>query len=410
MSNTFGDNFRVTTFGESHGPALGVVIDGLKAGILLDVDDIAAELQRRRPGQSTLSSQRREEDRPEVLSGVFEGKSTGAPIAMLFRNTDARPKNYEDLKDLFRPGHADWTWWQKFGIRDWRGGGRSSGRETLSRVAAGAIAKQVLANVGVELYGHVVSIGELEATHFDRAVIEANPVRCGDGEQAVHMAEAIEQARLDGDSLGGVVEVVALGVPAGWGEPVFGKLDARLGGALLSIGAVKGVELGAGFAAAKLRGSEMNDALDSTVPGVFVTNRAGGILGGISSGAPIVLRAAVKPTPSIHKAQQTIDVHGVPQTISIGGRHDPCICPRLVPVAEAMVAIVLCDAYLAQQARTEAASSPSQLAHEQAFCDAELRRWVLRKRAVGGLTQELTDEEEAALAEVLRVLCEPSGG
>lgn len=406
MSNTFGDNFRVTTFGESHGPALGVVIDGLKAGLELDLEELAAELQRRRPGQSKLSSQRREEDLPEVLSGLFEGKTTGAPIAILFRNTDARPKNYEALKDLFRPGHADWTWWQKFGIRDWRGGGRSSGRETISRVAAGAIAKQVLAEVGVEIYGHVVSIGEIEARHCDRAVIEANPVRCGDAEQAVRMAEAIDQARRDGDSLGGVVEVVAVGVPAGWGEPVFGKLDARLGGALLSIGAVKGVEIGAGFASAKLRGSEMNDALDRAASGGFASNRAGGILGGISSGMPIVLRAAVKPTPSIHKPQQTVDVQGAPQTISIGGRHDPCICPRLVPVAEAMVAIVLCDAYLAQQARTEASTSPSQLAHEQAFCDAELRRWVLRKRAVGGLAEELNDEEEAQLANVLKALCE----
>jgi chorismate synthase len=381
-SNSFGDNFRITTFGESHGPALGVVIDGVRPGVPVDVDEIQRELDRRRPGQSTLVTPRREADRLELLSGLFEGRTTGAPIAILFRNHDTRSQDYEKIRDLFRPGHADLTWWRKFGIRDWRGGGRTSGRETVARVAAGALARQILAREGVSLVGHVVRIGEVVAESFDAAEIERNPVRCADARAAERMKAAIEEARKAGDSLGGVVEVVAEGVPAGWGDPVFQKLDAQLGAALLSIGAVKGVEVGDGFRLASLRGSQANDPI---LPEGFASNHMGGILGGISSGAPIVVRAAVKPTSSIRHPQQTIDVHGEAQTIRVPGRHDPCICPRLVPVAEAMVAIVLCDAFLRQQAIREAAADPKQLEAELAFCDAEILRLLARRRAISGL-------------------------
>jgi chorismate synthase len=378
-SNSFGDNFRVTTFGESHGPALGVVIDGVRPGLAVDVEAIQHELDRRRPGTSPLSSPRKEADRLEVLSGLHEGRTTGAPIAILFRNHDTRSQDYEAIRDLFRPGHADLTWWRKFGIRDWRGGGRTSGRETVARVAAGALARQVLAAQGVSIVGHVVRIGEVVAETYDPSQIERNDVRCADARAAERMFQAVQEARKEGDSLGGVVEVVATGVPAGWGDPVFQKLDAQLGAALLSIGAVKGVEIGDGFALASRRGSGSNDEI---LPEGFASNHMGGILGGISSGAPIVVRAAVKPTSSIRRPQRTIDTAGRPQTIRVPGRHDPCICPRVVPVAEAMVALVLCDAFLRQQAIVEAACGEAELEAELAYCDAEILRLVRRRRDV----------------------------
>ena len=345
--NSFGEAFRLTTFGESHGAALGVVIDGVRPGLLLDVGEIQSALDRRRPGQSSLVSSRREPDRVEVLSGVFEGRTTGAPICLVVYNVAADPVAYERLRDLFRPGHADLTYLEKYGIRDFRGGGRASGRETVARVAAGAVAMKLLQERGVTVTGFVREIGGVTIERFDRSEIDRNPLRCPDPEAAADMASAVEQARSEGDSVGGIVEVIATGVPAGWGDPVFAKLDAQLASALMSIGAVKGVEVGAGFELVRLRGSEANDAIKPTG---FPTNRHGGVLGGISSGADVVVRVAVKPTPSVAKPQKTVDTSGVEQVVQVTGRHDPCICPRLVPVAEAMVALVLVDAMLRQRA------------------------------------------------------------
>lgn len=346
-SNSFGRIFRVTTFGESHGPAIGAVIDGVPPRLSLDLEALQAQLDRRRPGQAPTSSARQEPDRVQVLSGLFEGQTTGAPLCLLIANEDASPDAYASLKDLFRPGHADRTWHEKYGIRDWRGGGRASGRETAARVAAGAVARQVLEPEGVQILGHVTEIAGVKAGAFDPEQIEQNPVRCADQTAAEAMSEAIAAAKQDGDSVGGIVEVRASGVPAGWGDPVFGKLDALLAGALMSIGAVKAVEIGDGFELARLRGSQANDPI---TPQGFSTNRAGGVLGGVSNGAEIIARLAVKPTPSIAKEQQSIDRAGNPARVSTQGRHDPCIAPRLVPVAEAMVALVLVDAMLLQRA------------------------------------------------------------
>ena len=407
-SNELGENLRITTFGESHGPALGVVVDGVRPGIEIDLDAIQHELDRRRPGSNLLTTPRKEADRLEVLSGLFEGKTTGAPIAMIIRNTNARSKDYDAWKDVFRPGHADLTWWKKFGIRDHRGGGRTSGRETASRVAAGALARQLLAGLGVTITGHVRRIGSVVAEQFDRDQIELNDVRCADAQAAQRMAEEIKAARKDGDSVGGIVEVIAEGVPAGWGDPVFQKLDAQLAAALMSIGAVKGVELGDGFALAAKRGSESNDPI---APEGFVSNHMGGVLGGISSGAPVVVRAAVKPTSSIRHEQQTIDTAGQPRTLRVPGRHDPCICPRVVPVAEAMVALVLCDAYLRQQAIEEAKTDPQQLAAELSFCDGEMLRLIYRRRQVvsNGGGARLDEAAKRALQEARGQMSEQLG-
>ncbi len=349
--NTFGVLFNVTTFGESHGPGVGCVIDGCPPGLKLDEKLIQKELDRRRPGQSEITTSRSETDRCEVLSGVFEGVTTGAPIAVLLRNKDVDSSSYEEIKELYRPGHADFTYQARYGIRDHRGGGRSSGRETAARVAAGAVAKTLLADKGIEIYGHTLEIGGIEAGEFKRTEIERNPVRCADSGAAKKMQEAVEKARKEGDSLGGVVEVVASGAPAGLGDPVFSKLDADIAGALMSIGAVKGVELGAGFGAARMRGSEMNDPIVKRKGRIRMpSNRAGGVLGGISTGEDIIARIAVKPTPSVSKKQKTVDLKGNSRTVEIKGRHDPCICPRIVPVAEAMLAIVLADHLLRLEA------------------------------------------------------------
>lgn len=323
--NTFGRNFRCTTFGESHGPAVGAVVDGCPPGIPLAEADIQPYLDRRRPGKSALESGRQEADRVEILSGIFEGKTTGAPIALLVRNRDVRSEDYDALRDVFRPGHADYTWQAKYGFRDHRGGGRSSGRETLARVAAGAVAVRCLEPRGVTIRGRVLEVHG--AT--DPAAMEAE----------------IRAARDAGDSVGGIVEVTAAGCPAGLGDPVFGKIDAAIAGAMMGIGAVKGVELGEGFGAARLFGSEMNDPI--TEAG-FLSNRAGGVLGGISTGQDVVVRLAVKPTPSIRKAQRTVDITGKEREITVEGRHDPCIAPRIVPVAECMLAMVVLDAMLEQ--------------------------------------------------------------
>jgi chorismate synthase len=324
--NTFGRNFAVTTFGESHGPAVGAVIDGCPARLALATTDIQPLLDRRRPGTSPLTSARAETDTVEILSGVFEGQTTGAPIALLVRNRDVHSEDYDALREKFRPGHADFTYQVKYGIRDHRGGGRSSGRETVGRVAAGAVALRYLATKGIAVTSRIVSVHGKTAPQEIEAEILA--------------------AKAAGDSVGGIAEIVATHCPAGLGDPVFGKLDAAIAGAMMGIGAVKGVEIGDGFLVAGRFGSENNDPMTATG---FASNHAGGILGGISSGQEIVVRIAVKPTPSIAKVQQTRDIHGNAVAITVGGRHDPCIVPRILPVAEAMLALVLADAVLEQE-------------------------------------------------------------
>ena len=343
-SNTFGTLFRVTTFGESHGPALGCVVDGVPAGLPLDFEMLKSELARRRPGQSGMTTPRNEADEPEILSGVLDGVATGAPIAILFRNTNQHSADYDAIANLFRPGHADYAWEKKFGFRDVRGGGRTSGRETVARVAAGAIAKQLLARHGVTIRACALEIAGIRARDIDWDQVERNPVRAPDAEAAVRMAEAVDAARADHDSVGGVILCEALGLPAGLGEPVFDKLDALTAHAVLSIGGVKGIEFGAGFAAAGMRGSAHNDPI---LPGgKFATNNAGGVLGGISNGDVFTFRCAVKPTASLAQPQKTVNRDGQPADISTPGRHDPCLVPRMVPVVEAMTAIVLADLLL----------------------------------------------------------------
>lgn len=356
----FGRLFRVTTAGESHGPANVVIVEGCPPGLALSTEDIGLELARRRPGQSHLVSQRDEPDEPEILSGVFEGQTTGTPIAVLVRNRDQRSRDYADIKDKYRPGHADHSYDQKYGFRDYRGGGRASARETVGRVAAGAIAKKLISQAfGGRVVAYVRQVGAVQAQIEDPTAVtaeqverladgEPNLVRCPDHDAAVLMVKAIETARKDKDSLGGVAEICATSIPAGLGEPVFDKLKADLGKALFSLPAVMGVEYGVGFACATLRGSENNDVFIAESDGRIVTktNRHGGMLGGISSGMPIVLRAAVKPTSSLPRAQQTVTREGSGTTIETKGRHDPCVLPRFVPMAEAMVAIVLADHWL----------------------------------------------------------------
>lgn len=347
--NTFGKAFKVTTFGESHGPGLGAVIDGCPAGLPLSESDIQSELDRRRPGQSSITTTRKERDSIEILSGVYEHKTTGSPIALLVRNTDAKSSSYEPIKDLARPGHADFGFIAKYGYRDHRGGGRSSGRETLARVAAGAVAKKLLAPGGIKVYAHTTSIGDIIAKDVGLPEIEKvtyeNPVRCADKASVEAMVRAISGARDAGDSIGGTVECIATGVPAGIGEPVFDRLDASLAGALMSIGGVKGVEIGAGFKAATMKGSQMNDQfyMDNGIVKTR-TNNCGGILGGISTGMPIVCHVAIKPTPSISARQETVNLSKKENAaIEIHGRHDPSIVPRAVPVVEAMMALVIVD-------------------------------------------------------------------
>ena len=352
--SSFGRSFRIVTFGESHGAAVGVVLDGVKPGLPFDLEAIQKEMDRRRPGQSDLVTPRSEGDKVQVLSGVFEGQTTGHPIALVVFNENQRSGDYKAISDLFRPGHADLTYDRKYGVRDPRGGGRSSGRETLARVAAGAWAKQQLAALGVTVRGFNREIAGLAGTAVDWAFVETNPLRVADPAAFAAQRAAVEAARAEGDSVGGVCEVWIEGLPVGLGDPAFGKLDGLLALACMSIGAVKGVELGAGFASARLRGSENNDPLGPEGP---LKNDAGGTLGGISTGAPLVVRMAVKPTSSISKAQQTIDREGRAAEISTHGRHDPCIAPRIVPVAEAMCALVIYDAWLTQQALREGSVS-----------------------------------------------------
>ncbi len=346
--NSFGEAFRVTTWGESHGPAIGVVIDGCPPGLEISEQRIQEALDKRRPGQGSIASTtRKEPDEVEILSGVFEGKTTGTPISLMIRNRDAKSSAYDRLKDVFRPGHGDLTYLKKYGIRDHRGGGRSSGRETAARVAAGAVAGLLLSQHGIEVTALTVELAGVAADVPDGPVEVLDcPFFCPDPGAVAEMERRLAEIRQQGDSAGGIVEVRAFGVPAGLGEPVFDKLDADLAKALMSVGAVKGVEIGAGFQAARMRGSENNDEI---VPEGFVTNNSGGILAGISNGDTVVVRAAVKPIPSISKEQRTIDVQGRPVTVKVGGRHDVSAIPRIVPVLRAMVQIVLADHLLRQQ-------------------------------------------------------------
>ncbi len=346
--STFGTTFRVTTWGESHGTALGATIDGCPPGLDLAEEDIQGDLDRRRPGQGgPAASPRKEPDKVQILSGVFEGKTTGTPISLGIFNKDAHSKSYDHLKNIFRPGHGDITYLKKYGIRDHRGGGRASGRETAGRVAAAAVARKLLATQGIEIIGYTVALGGIIAEGRDLDILPENPLRCPDREAAGRMEERIDAVRKDGDTLGGIVEILASGCPAGLGEPVFDKLDGELAHGLMSIGAVKGVEIGAGFAVAGMLGSENNDRI---TPDGCETNNAGGILAGISSGQDIIARVAVKPIPSIGKEQKTIDLDGNEVSIKIGGRHDISAIPRILPVCEAMVALTLADHFLRQQA------------------------------------------------------------
>jgi chorismate synthase len=347
MGSTFGRFLTITTFGESHGPGVGVIVDGLPPGIPIDAPSIQKDLDRRKPGQSAVTTQRKEPDLVEILSGVFEGVTTGATVALVVKSVDARPQDYAELKDIYRPGHADFTYWEKYGVRDYRGSGRSSGRETVGRVAAGAVARALLAREGVRVQAYTVQVGDMVATERDLDFVEQNPVRCPDRKIAPEMERAILAAREAGDSLGGVVETLATGVPTGLGDPVFDKLHAQLAWGLMSIPAIKGFEIGDGFGAVRLRGSQNNDRM---TPKGFATNHAGGVLGGISTGQPIVTRIAVKPPSSIALPQKTVDRQGQERDFAIQGRHDPCLCPRVVPVAEAMTCLVLADALLRQRA------------------------------------------------------------
>ncbi len=351
--NTFGEEFRLTTWGESHGPAVGCVLDGCPAGLEIALEVIQKELDKRRPGGGGVSTPRREKDKVEILSGVFEGKTLGTPVSLLIENRDADSSPYEKLKDKPRPGHADYAWRAKFGLRDWRGGGRASARETAGRVAGGAIAKRLLSSVlGLRVVACAREIGGVESEGLagwdaDKAEkrIYSNAVRALDPKAAKTMEKAVEEAKADGDSLGGIIECAALNAPAGLGEPVFDKLTAELARAVMSIPAVRGVEFGIGFEAARKRGSQVNDELEARGKRIVTkTNNAGGINGGISNGMPIILRAAVKPTSSIGREQRTVDLKkGGSAKIRIGGRHDPCVVPRAVPVVEAMAALALAD-------------------------------------------------------------------
>ena len=348
MGNSFGQIFRITTFGESHGPAIGAIIDGCPAGLDIDLSAIQYQLDRRKPGQSKITTQRREPDEFEIASGLFEGRSTGTPLALIIRNQDAKSKDYSHIAEKFRPSHADYTYQEKYGIRDYRGGGRSSARETAARVAAGAIAMQLLKAQGITIHSFVSQVGDITLKvpyqQLDFEKIEDNIIRCPHPETAQSMIALIDATRKDGDSVGGVITGVLKGVPAGLGEPVFDKLHALLGSAMLGINAVKGFEYGSGFAGVKMRGSKHNDQFEKHGDKVVTTtNHSGGIQGGISNGQDIYFRVAFKPVATIMKDQQSLDQQGQQVTVKGKGRHDPCVVPRAVPIVDAMAALVLAD-------------------------------------------------------------------
>ena len=358
MSNSFGQAFRVTTWGESHGEAVGAVIDGCPPRLELSADDIQPDLDRRRPGQSRITTQRREDDRAEILSGVFDGVTLGTPISIVVRNEDARGKDYEYMRRIYRPSHADYTYQAKYGIRNWRGGGRASARETIGRVAAGAVARKLLAvRYGIEVVAYVKQVADIESpvdmAGISRETVDLSPTRVPDARAAALIYERIDKARKDGDSLGGVVEFVCRGVPPGLGEPVFGKLDGELARAMLSLPAAKGFEIGTGFAGTRLSGATHNDEFYMQQQRVRTrTNRSGGIQGGISNGEDVIGRVAFKPTATILKAQRTVDEDGNEVDFGGRGRHDPCVLPRAVPIVEAMCTLVLIDQALRHNAQT----------------------------------------------------------
>ena len=353
MSNTFGNLFTVTTFGESHGEAVGGVVDGMPAGIDIDVAFIQQELNRRRPGQSPITTSRQEPDQVELLSGVFEGKSTGCPIGFIVRNQNQHSQDYENLRTVFRPSHADFTYQQKYGVRDHRGGGRSSARITISRVVAGALAKLALRPLGISVQAYTSQVGNIalehDYRHYDLSLTEQNAVRCPDPVKAAEMEALISQVKAEGDTIGGIVTCVVKGCPVGLGEPEFGKLHAALGAAMLGINAVKGFDYGSGFAGVAERGSEQNDVF---LPGfTTATNHSGGIQGGIANGQDIYFRVAFKPVATLLREQTTVDMEGNATTLTARGRHDPCVLPRAVPVVESMAAITVFDYFLLNQAR-----------------------------------------------------------
>lgn len=359
MSSSFGQIFRISSFGESHGGGVGVIVDGCPAGLELSPEEIQVELDRRRPGQSVLTTPRQEEDKVEILSGLFEGRTLGTPIGMLVRNKDARPSSYVDFKDIYRPSHADFTYQAKYGFRNWMGGGRASARETIARVAAGAVAYKLLRTLCPDLRivawvesVHTVRTPELDPTQITRSMVESQPVRCPHPETAKAMFEAIDTARRERDSVGGVIACAATGVPAGLGEPVFSKLEAELAKAMLSLPAAKGFESGSGFAGTLLKGSQHNDPFVMSEGQVRTeSNRSGGIQGGISNGEAIFMKVAFKPTATIGQRQRTVDESGRERELEARGRHDPCVLPRAVPIVEAMTSLVLADALLWHRAR-----------------------------------------------------------
>lgn len=352
MKNSFGNIFRLTSFGESHGAAIGGIIDGMPAGIAIDLDAVQRELDRRRPGQSAIVTARNEKDRVRILSGIFEGVTTGTSIGFIIENENQHSADYGNIKDAFRPSHADYTYTTKYGLRDYRGGGRSSARETAARVVAGAFARQALAQLGIDLYAYTSQVGEIALSRdyrlYSRDAIDTNAVRCPDATKAAEMEQLIKQVKGEGDTIGGIITGVITGVPVGLGEPVFGKLHAMLGAAMLSINAVKGFEYGDGFDFATRRGSEVNDAFTTDSAGRVrtATNHSGGIQGGISNGEDIIFRVAFKPVATLLRDVNTIDKDGNSITLKARGRHDPCVLPRAVPIVEAMAAMVILDAYL----------------------------------------------------------------
>ena len=353
--NTFGTLFTLTSFGESHGAAIGGVVDGMPSGIAVDMDFVRNEMRRRRPGQSAVTTGRQEPDEVEFLSGIFEGHTTGTPIGFIIRNTNQHSNDYDNLREVLRPSHADYTYWQKYGVRDHRGGGRSSARETAARCVAGALAKLALRELGINIQVYTSQVGHIaldnDYTKYDLSLTETNIVRCPDSEKACEMEELILQVKSEGDTIGGIVTCVITGCPVGLGEPVFGKLHAALGNAMLSINACKGFDYGRGFDGIAERGSEQNDQFVRTAEGITTaTNRSGGIQGGISNGQPIYFRAAFKPVATQLGEQTTLDIHGNEQTLQAKGRHDPCVVPRAVPIVEAMAAITVLDHYLQYRA------------------------------------------------------------
>lgn len=395
-ANKFGEHFSFMTFGESHGPYIGVVIDGVKPGLPIDTDEIQRELNRRKPGQSSVTTPRNEPDQAQIVSGIFEGKTTGTPICILIKNQDQRSKDYGPISEILRPGHASQTYIEKYGVFDFRGGGRASGRETALRVATGAIAKQFLRERGIQVIGFTRQVAHITSPistdDISADVIESNIVRAPDAVSAEEMIAVIHAASADGDSVGGIVEVVVKGCPPGLGEPIYHKLDADLAHALMTLGAIKGVEIGNGFASILKRGSDNNDPYYKTNDGKFRTlkNDAGGIIGGISNGEDIIVRIAVKPVSSITKPIKTANRAGEMVDFSVEGRHDPCICPRVVPVAEAMVALVLLD-HIILQDRITSTSQAEQLHDKIAAIDREIELLQMQRK--------LYEEEQARLAD-----------